>query len=88
MSRTSMRVWGRADERELRRVLRGGGHRGGGTATAAASADNDPNVAERPSGATTRVLRVTSVSAGTLHRFAAAVTRRARATAATVRSGS
>ncbi len=53
----------------------------------AALAVREPKVAERPSGAITRVSRVRRDRAGTCHRFAAAVTSLARAMAASCRAG-
>ena len=59
-----------------------------GTTTSAAASVSDPYVAERPSGAHTAVFRVLKELAGKPHRFAAAVTSRARASAAIERTGS
>src|SRR5947207_1374291 len=59
-----------------------------GTSTCEAAAVSDPYVAERPSGAHTAGSWVLSVLAGTFHCCAAAVTRRARAAAASWRTGS
>ena len=59
-----------------------------GWSTWAAASVSDPYVAERPSGAQTAVSRVVRESADTFHRSAAAVTSRARASAAIERTGS
>ena len=59
-----------------------------GTVTLAAASVSDPYVAERPSGAQTLVSRVVRSRAGRFHFSAAAVTSRARASAAIERTGS
>src|ERR1700751_5635932 len=58
-----------------------------GTVTCAAAAESDPYDALRPSRVNTVESRVVGVEASPGNRFAAAVTRRARAAAATVRIG-
>src|SRR4029453_9214961 len=59
-----------------------------GWSTLAAASVSDPYVAVRPSGAHTAVSRVVRELAGKSHCFAAAVTSRARASAAIARTGS